>query len=167
MEAHRECPHCGKTYTGFRNPTPAADVIIYEPSLGIVVIERKNTPKGYAIPGGFIEEGEWAEEAAVREMREETGLEVELLGLLGLYSNPDRDPRFHTMTAVYVGKPKDAKQLQAGDDAKHAAFYPLESLPKPLVFDHEQVVHDFSDYLSGKRSLAPLDASYCARRRAQ
>lgn len=156
----KTCPHCGKTFTEYANPLPAADVIIYEPSQGVVIIKRANVPVGYAIPGGFIEEGEFAEAAAVREMREETGLDVVLLGLLGLYSYPRRDPRFHTMTAVYVGKPVDWTQLCAGDDAAQAAFYPLEALPSPLVFDHERVLADFTAYLRGERQLAPLEAAY-------
>lgn len=164
MQKMRTCPHCGKTFGEYANPHPSADVIIYEPSQGIVIIERVNAPKGFAIPGGFIEEGEFAESAAVREMKEETGLDVELIGLLGVYSNPARDPRFHTMTTVYVGHPRDWTKILAGDDAAKASFYPITALPHPLVFDHEHVIHDFLDYLDGKRQLAPLEGAYCAGR---
>ena len=163
MRNIRKCQHCGQPVSQYANPFPTADVIIYEPSQGIVVIKRANVPVGYALPGGFIEEGEFAEEAACREMLEETGLEVGLLGLLGIYSDPDRDPRFHTITAVYVGKPKDASQIAAGDDAAAAAFYPIDKLPSPLVFDHARILQDFRDYLAGERTLLPLERSYRMR----
>ncbi|MBQ9536484.1 MAG: NUDIX hydrolase [Desulfovibrionaceae bacterium] len=150
------CPKCGQTYQVYANPTPTADVIIYEPEYGVVFVERRNIPLGYALPGGFIDEGEMAETAAKREMLEETGLEVELIGLLGVYSNPKRDPRLHTLTTVYVGRAKDVSKLQAGDDAKSAAFYALDALPTPLVFDHAKIMEDFCAYLDGQRFLAGL-----------
>ena len=146
----------------WRNPTPTADVIIYDEALGVVIIHRANEPVGYALPGGFIEEGEMAECAAVREMREETGLDVELVGLLGVYSEPSRDPRQHTLTSVFVGRARDVDRLQAGDDAASAAFYPLSALPKPLVFDHARILGDFAEYLAGKRTLAGLDGAFLA-----
>ncbi|MBQ7608965.1 MAG: NUDIX hydrolase [Desulfovibrionaceae bacterium] len=163
MQKTRTCPHCGQALSLYANPYPTADVIIYEPALGIVIIKRANPPVGYAFPGGFIEEGEFAEEAARREMLEETGLDVTLKGLLGLYSDPSRDPRFHTLTAVYVGTPKDVGALKAGDDAAGAAFYPLDALPQPLVFDHARIIQDFCEYLEGKRPLVPLERSYRMR----
>ncbi|MBO4368743.1 MAG: NUDIX hydrolase [Desulfovibrio sp.] len=154
------CPHCGKQFSRFCNPLPTADVIIYEPEKGVVIIRRLNEPIGYALPGGFIEEGEMAEAAAVREMQEETGLTVTLLGLLGVYSEPHRDPRSHTLTMVYVGRAEDWRLLKAGDDAANAAFYPLDALPSPLVFDHARIMDDFRAYLAKKRSLAALDRAF-------
>ena len=154
MKRQVTCPHCGKPYSSYRNPTPTADVVIYEPGRGVVIISRANAPVGFALPGGFIEEGECAETAAVREMREETGLDVELTGLLGVYSRPDRDPRQHTLTVAFAGRPRNPETLQAGDDAAHAAFYPLDALPQPLVFDHAQILADFKAMLEGKRALA-------------
>lgn len=151
------CPHCGKPYSCWRNPSPTTDVVIYEPEKGVVIIRRANEPQGYALPGGFIDEGEQAETAARREMREETGLDVELTGLLGVYSRPGRDPRQHTMSVVFAGRPKDATRLQAGDDAQAAAFYPLNALPEPLVFDHARILEDFSKVLAGRRTLAPVE----------
>lgn len=148
------CPHCGKPYACWRNPAPTADVVIYAPGRGVVIIRRANEPLGYALPGGFIDEGECAEAAAVREMREETGLDVELTGVLGVYSRPDRDPRGHTLTVVFTGRPRNPDVLQAGDDAAGAAFYPLDDLPQPLVFDHAQILADFAEALAGRRSLA-------------
>ncbi len=142
----------------YRNPFPTTDVIIYDPEnpeRGVVLIERVNEPYGFAIPGGFVDMGERVEHAALREMREETSLDVELEGLLGVYSDPKRDPRFHTMSIVYVGKAKNAHELCAGDDAKNAAFYPLDALP-PLAFDHGQVLEDFKEYLAHKSPLAPV-----------
>ncbi len=139
----------------FANPAPTADVIIYEPSRGIVLIERVNEPRGFALPGGFIDEGESAEDAAVREMREETGLQVSLTGLLGVYSRPDRDPRFHTLTVVFVGCADNPEHIRAGDDAAAADFYALDALPQ-LVFDHAHIIADFQQYLQKRRHLAPI-----------
>ena len=124
-------------------PIIAADIIIElldEPGRPIVLVERRNPPYGWAIPGGFVDVGETLEHAAVREAEEEAGLRVKLKALLGNYSDPKRDPRGHTVTAVYVaeahGKPK------GGDDAKNAqAFDPLK--PPQLAFDHALVLADY------------------------
>src|SRR5689334_17905568 len=91
----------------YRNPKPTTDVIV-EVSGGIVLIERKNDPKGWALPGGFVDEGEPVEAAAVREMQEEIGIEVVLTELLSVYSDPRRDKRMHTMSTVFIGRPKNA-----------------------------------------------------------
>ncbi len=149
------CPKCGETVHRYRNPFPTADVVIYEPGLGVVLIRRANVPHGLALPGGFVDEGESVEHAAVREMKEETGLDVELLGILGVYSNPARDPRFHTMTVTYVGKAKNPQQLAAGDDAAQAAFYAPDVLPEALCFDHDLALEHFRQYLKGQRPLLP------------
>lgn len=154
MKRQVVCPHCGETYSAYRNPVPTADVVIYAPERGVVIIRRANEPQGYALPGGFIEEGESAESAAVREMREETGLDVELTGLLGVYSQPERDLRQHTLTVVFTGRPRNPEAVRGGDDAAHAAFYPLDSLPRPLVFDHAHIIEDFRAALAGRRTLA-------------
>lgn len=151
------CPRCGCEIPVYANPSPTVDVVIYDPGRGVVVIERRNEPHGYALPGGFIDDGEQAEHAAVREMLEETDLDVELLGLLGVYSGPHRDPRKHTISTVFVGRPKNPDALKAGDDAAAARFYPLDALPGPLVFDHERILADFALYLAGKRCLAPIE----------
>ncbi len=109
---------------------------------GIVLIDRKNPPLGLAIPGGFVEVGESVETAAVREMKEEVGLDVELANLLGVYSDPKRDPRFHTVSVVFVGNARGTPA--AATDAKEAAIYPLEELPLDrLVFDHRKILLDF------------------------
>lgn len=150
------CPHCGQPYSAYRNPTPTVDVVIHDPQRGVVIIKRKNPPYGYALPGGFIDEGEPAESAARREMREETGLDVELTGLLGVYSRPDRDPRQHTITTAFVGKTKNPDLLNAGDDAAEAVWCSLDNLPEPLVFDHKKILEDFKDALAGKNCLSKI-----------
>ncbi|GIT97629.1 NUDIX hydrolase [Sulfurovum sp. TSL1] len=109
---------------------------------GIILIERKNAPKGLALPGGFVDVGERVEEALVREMQEETNLEVEISTLLGVYSDPKRDPRFHTASVVFVAKAQG--QPQGGDDAKTAKVYALEEIPMDqLVFDHGTILKDY------------------------
>lgn len=134
-----------------KTPYLATDGIIeiYEEGSfkGIVLIERKNVPFGIALPGGFVDIGESVEDALVREMKEETNLDVHIERILGVYSDPSRDSRFHTASVVYVatasGRPR------GGDDAKVATIYPLESIPfEKLVFDHAKMVQD---YLETKR----------------
>ena len=124
-------------------------VEIYSDGLlqGIVLIERLNPPFGTALPGGFMDIGESIEACLKREMSEEIGLDVEIVRLLGLYSDPARDPRFHTVSAVYVCR---AERLPtAGDDAKSTKVVPLEDLAKErFVFDHGQIIED---YLSSRK----------------
>ena len=156
MEHSLNCPRCGTTVVAYRNPAPTTDVIIHDPARGIVLVERANEPRGFALPGGFVDEGEAVEDAAVREMREETSLDVRLTGLLGVYSRPDRDPRRHTLSVVYVGEARDAEALCAGDDARAAAFYALDALPSPIVFDHAEIIEDFRKSLQGQRVLGSV-----------
>ena len=101
MNHPRYCPSCGTLVVRYSNPLPTADVVIYDEKHGIVLVRRGTPPLGMALPGGFIEEGESAEHAAVREMKEETGLDVKLEGVLGVYSWPLRDMRCHTLTTVF------------------------------------------------------------------
>jgi 8-oxo-dGTP diphosphatase len=109
---------------------------------GIVLIERKNDPKGLALPGGFVDVGERVEDALRREMQEETNLEVEISKLLGVYSDPKRDPRFHTASVVFIAKAKG--QPKGGDDAKEAKLYALEEIPMDLlVFDHSDILKEY------------------------
>lgn len=123
-----------------RNPLPTVDVII-EYGDGVVLIRRKNPPPGWAIPGGFVDWGESLEEAAVREAREETGLTVRLKRQMHTYSDPDRDPRFHTITTVYVGE--GTGELEAGDDAADAGVFTREGLPGEIAFDHREILEDY------------------------
>ena len=109
---------------------------------GIVLIERRNDPKGLALPGGFVDVGESVEDALKREMKEETNLDVEISKLLGVYSNPQRDPRFHTASAVFIAKAQG--QPKGGDDAKEAKLYTIDQIPMDLlVFDHSEILKDY------------------------
>jgi len=125
-------------------PLLAADVVIELtdlPGRPIVLIQRMNPPYGWAIPGGFVDVGETVEDAARREMREEVSLDVELDGLLGVYSRPDRDPRGHTVTVIYTGS-ATGKPV-AADDAKEVGCFTRDTLPSPLAFDHAEVLADY------------------------
>jgi 8-oxo-dGTP diphosphatase len=135
------CPACGTQVNKYRNPFPTVDIII-EFQDGIVLIERKNPPHGWALPGGFVDYGESLEAAAVREAREETSLEVHNLRLLGCYSDPKRDNRMHTISTVYVAD--GSGQIQAADDAANVGIYQLENLPEPLCFDHAAILKDYA-----------------------
>jgi myo-inositol-1(or 4)-monophosphatase len=116
--------------------------IIIEYENRLVLIYRKNYPQGWALPGGFVDYGETLEEAAIREAKEETNLDVELLYLLGCYSDPKRDPRFHTVTTVFVARGKGEPKAQ--DDAKDLGLFSLEEIPwKELVFDHAKILKDY------------------------
>jgi 8-oxo-dGTP diphosphatase len=109
---------------------------------GIVLIERKNPPHGWAIPGGFVDIGETVESAVVREMKEETSLDVTIERLLGVYSDPARDPRFHTISVVYICKAYG--EPRAEDDAKALEVIPKEKLNAlSLVFDHKKIIGDY------------------------
>jgi 8-oxo-dGTP diphosphatase len=134
------CPHCQQVVTPYRNPTPTVDIII---RIGdqVVLIERKNAPLGWALPGGFVDYGESLEQAAVREAAEETGLELDDLRQFGAYSDPARDPRQHNISFVFTAEGRG--QLLAGDDASGAALFPLDTLPSPLRFDHGQILADY------------------------
>ena len=123
-----------------RNPFPTVDIII-EVEGGIVLIERKNPPYGWAIPGGFVDYGEKVEDAAVREAREETSLNVELTRLLGVYSDPSRDPRSHTISTVFVATAEGLPV--AADDAADAGVFTENSLPINIVFDHREILADY------------------------
>jgi len=134
-----------------RGPVPTVDVII-EVGDRIVLIRRKHPPEGWAIPGGFLDAGERAEDGAVREAFEETGLRVTLTALLGVYSDPARDPRRHTISTVYTGKAEG--NPAGGDDAAEARLFGEEDLPSPIAFDHAEILADYFRYRrTGKRPL--------------
>ena len=129
----------GNTIKTWRNPLVTVDIII-ELEEGIVLIKRKNPPHGWALPGGFVDYGESLEEAACREALEETGLQVKLTGQLHSYSEPGRDPRFHTVTTVFTATASGAPM--GAYDASEAAIFPQDKLP-PLVFDHGKIMDDY------------------------
>lgn len=136
--------------TSYRNPVPTVDVIIEMTddatgARGIVLIERKNEPHGWALPGGFVDYGEPLAVGAQREAKEETGLDVELTEQFHTYSDPRRDQRLHTISTVFlataVGRPSGS------DDATHAAVFARDQLPAPIVFDHADILADYFAYL--------------------
>lgn len=134
---------------GYKNPIPAVDAIIQMDSQ-ILFVKRKNEPfRGYmAIPGGFVNEGETVEDAAKREVREETSLDIELVDILGVYSDPKRDPRGHIMSTVFiayvpVNRNKGVEGL-AADDASELEWIDLEVIPnQKFAFDHKRILMDY------------------------
>jgi 8-oxo-dGTP diphosphatase len=134
--------------TVYRNPKPTVDLLIELAGAPgqLVFIVRKNEPRGLALPGGFVDEGEWVADAAVREAKEETGLDVELTELFHVYSDPARDPRQHTISVVFLAHATGTPV--GGDDAARCLVCPPDALPQPLVFDHATVI---ADYLAYKR----------------
>jgi 8-oxo-dGTP diphosphatase len=133
-------------------PPIAADVIA-EIGDRIVLIERKNFPPGWAIPGGFVDLGETVEHAAVRELREEPSLEVELRALLGVYSRPDRDPRGQTISVVYIGRARGTPE--ARDDAQAIGLFAPDQPPAPLAFDHAEILRDYLRFVRTGEFPAP------------
>jgi 8-oxo-dGTP diphosphatase len=127
----------------YRTPLPAVDILIETPA-GIVLVRRADPPHGWALPGGFVDEGETVEEAAVREAREETALEVELVEQFGVYSDPRRDPRHHTISVVFIARATGTPV--GGDDAAEARSFSPAELRVPLCFDHGRIVDDYRRY---------------------
>ncbi len=128
----------------FRNPLVTVDIIIELASGGIVLIERKNAPYGWALPGGFVDYGESLETAAVREAKEETCLDVLLMEQFYTYSDPGRDPRHHTVSTVFIARGDGVPQ--GADDAKTAHIFGENQLPAPIVFDHGQILADYFNF---------------------
>lgn len=125
---------------GYHNPVPTVDIIIELPE-GIVLIRRKNPPPGWALPGGFVDYGESLEDAAVREAKEETALAVTDLRQMHTYSRPDRDPRGHTISTVFIARASGVPR--ARDDAAAVAVFTENNLPSPLAFDHAEILTDY------------------------
>jgi 8-oxo-dGTP diphosphatase len=142
-----KCPNCAAAVTTYRNPFPTVDIIIRQGER-IVLIERKNPPYGWALPGGFVDYGESLEQAALREAREETALELVNLRQFRAYSEPDRDPRQHNISMVFTADGEGL--LCGGDDAAQARLFALDELPAELCFDHGRILRDYREALSGK-----------------
>ncbi|CCQ90952.1 NUDIX hydrolase [Nitrospina gracilis 3/211] len=125
----------------YKKPAVAVDLIIEVENRGIVLIERKNPPHGWALPGGFVDYGESLESAAIREAREEIQLDVRLLGQFHSYSRPDRDPRVHCISTVFLARAEG--EPKAADDARNCALFPHDRLPEELAFDHAEILRDY------------------------
>ena len=142
MKKFTSCPSCGAQVAEWKNPKITVDIII-EIEGRVVLIERANEPFGWALPGGFVDYGESLETAAIREAKEETGLDVKLTGQLGAYSDPARDPRQHNISVVFIatstGVPKGC------DDAKNAELFEQDRMPE-LLFDHTKILNDYFDH---------------------
>ena len=140
------CPDCGGKIELFKNPVPTVDIIIEVFTGGgekkIVLIKRKNPPVGWAIPGGYLDYGESLEACAVREAKEETSLDVELIRQFHTYSDPLRDERQHNLSTVFIARAIGGK-LKADSDAKEACLFSSNTLPSPIVFDHGKILEDY------------------------
>ncbi len=131
----------------YRNPVPTVDIIIElidRPERPIILIERKNIPYGWAIPGGFVDYGESIETAAKREALEEVTLEVELIEQFYVYSDPKRDSRQHTISIVFIATGKG--EPKAADDAKNIGIFAPWQIPNNLCFDHDLILKDYLRY---------------------
>ena len=140
-----------------RNPVPTVDIIIEiekeNGDQGIILIERKNPPHGWALPGGFVDYGESLEKAAIREAKEETSLDVELKAQFFTYSDPQRDPRQHTISTVYIAEAKGKPKAQ--DDAKTVKIFTQKEISFPLVFDHNKILDDYFKQRTTKSPSRP------------
>ena len=141
------CPACRNEIEVYQNPVPTVDIIIeVESQKGVILIKRKNPPFGWALPGGFVDYGESLEQAAVREAKEETNLDVQLVRQFHTYSDPKRDPRHHTISTVYIAKGKGNPLAQ--DDAIAIGFFSESDLPDEIAFDHRLILGDYFKSIS-------------------
>ena len=136
-----KCPKCQNEIELFHNPVPTVDIIIEIETQGIILIKRKNPPYGWAIPGGFVDYGETLEEAALREAKEETDLDVKLIKQFHTYSDPKRDPRHHSISTVFVAKGMGTPV--ARDDARGIGIFDRVNLPQDIAFDHRSILEEY------------------------
>lgn len=148
MKDRLVCPFCGREIEKYRNPFPTVDIIIRVQG-GILLIQRKNPPYGWALPGGFVDYGESLEEAAVREAREETSLDIKLVSQFRAYSDPARDPRQHTISVVFLAEAEG--RPHAADDAAEIGIFTRGTLPDDLAFDHGTILTDYFERCSPER----------------
>lgn len=141
-----------------KNPVPTVDIVIEikreDGRQGIVLVKRKNPPYGWALPGGFVDYGESLEEAARREAKEETSLDIKLKGQLHTYSDPNRDPRQHTISTVYIASARG--EPKARDDAEEIGVFTKEEINFPLAFDHQKIL---ADYFEHREEMVKMEAS--------
>ena len=135
------CAQCQNPMDIYQNPIPTVDIIIEIELKKIVLIKRKNPPYGWAIPGGFVDYGESLEEAALREAKEETNLDVVIERQFHTYSDPERDPRHHSISTVYIAKGKGIAKAQ--DDAAEIGIFNESNLPSEIAFDHRSILADY------------------------
>lgn len=144
------CPKCGAEIVRYISPVPTVDIIIELDSegegKGIVLIFRKNEPRAWALPGGFVDYGETLEQAAVREAKEETDLDLEIESIVQFhtYSDPLRDPRHHTISTVFIAPAKG--RPRPGDDAERVGVFGEENFPLSLAFDHAKILQDYFNF---------------------
>ncbi|MBO5151400.1 MAG: NUDIX hydrolase [Methanobrevibacter sp.] len=134
----------------YKNPSVTTDIFIFDENENFILIKRKNDPyKDYwALPGGFVDYNECIEDAAVREALEETSINVELIKLVGVYSDPERDPRRHTISITYAAK-GNMEDMKAADDACDINIFTRKDLEKiNLAFDHEKIINDCLNSIS-------------------
>lgn len=144
--------------TTYKNPTPTVDAIIELSDGRVVLIERANPPLGVAFPGGFVDEGESLEDACIREAKEETGLDVRLVALLGVYSDPARDPRKHTVSATFIARSDGTPT--AGDDASAVRLvHPEDLAAQTFVFDHALMAEDYRQWQHTRLAAPPRPSS--------
>ena len=130
--------------TKYKTPSLTADIFIFDDDLNFILIKRKNDPfkDHWALAGGFVEYGESVETAAIREAKEETNIDIELKGLVNVYSDPDRDPRGHTVTVAYIAK-GNMSEMKADSDAKEIGIFSAEKLDEiNIAFDHAKIIKD-------------------------
>ena len=138
------CPHCKEPTDRYEQPRLTVDAVVHNDRGELLLIERKNEPQGWALPGGFVDEGETLEAAVARELAEETGLTAVDVMQFHTYSDPTRDPRHHTVSTVFLVEAKG--EPRPGDDAGRAVFFAPETLPSPIAFDHRRILEDVARY---------------------
>jgi 8-oxo-dGTP diphosphatase len=146
------CPKCGAEVP-LPFPLVTVDAIVADDAGRVLLVRRRYPPPGWALPGGFVDPGETLETAVARELREETGLDLEAARQFHAYSDPKRDARHPIVTVVFTGRATGT--LQAGDDAADARFFPLDALPEEMAFDHRAILGEFSRRGDADRSAPP------------